>query len=360
MIRLAAASGRNIIFLMIFLSPEKVENSILTSQPTKHPVNMLQFSFVPHSNAITSPQTKHRPVREHDGRCSSQQSQHYDNRVRIDRIDQGARRIEIVLSDERVGYSGASLSSNGASATSPPPHFNHKQSLPPQAQHFHYANDVNDVAPTSQTLPYYPQARKSIVSLSNASTVADFATSSNQRNANGNMSLERDRLGLMGAGDHDGEIPGTLGGLQRLTTTRYNKVSVRGCFLVRDNQRKCDAIPLRTDETLVFALLSVTIPWNLLRTRCVHELHIQIVTRKSDIQTVKHNTTQYSVSVSQSHTKSMTNSFRVLFCVMCYVLCVHTKPCRARNRSNRNTCEILSLHECCIEFVWSSKSDSFM
>lgn len=39
------------------------------------------------------------------------------------------------------------------------------------------------------------------------------------------MSQERDRLGLLGVGDHDAEVAGSLSGLQRLNTPRYNKVS---------------------------------------------------------------------------------------------------------------------------------------
>lgn len=41
------------------------------------------------------------------------------------------------------------------------------------------------------------------------------------------MSQERDRLGLLGVGDHDSEVSGSLSGLQRLNTARYNKVSTQ-------------------------------------------------------------------------------------------------------------------------------------
>lgn len=54
----------------------------------------------------------------------------------------------------------------------------------------------------------------------------DITDSRNSQTATATaMSQERDRLGLLGVGDHDAECGGALSGLQRLGTARYNKVS---------------------------------------------------------------------------------------------------------------------------------------
>lgn len=140
-------------------------------------------------------------------------------------MDQGAtRRIEIVLTDERSAVRTASTDSNGASATS-----QHRQ----QQQHHHHQQSSSHIVTTAPTLeprlPYYPQARQSI-SLSHASAAttllaAHFANNSSTADQIITMSQERDRLGLLGVGDHDAEVTGSLSGLQRLSTARYNKVS---------------------------------------------------------------------------------------------------------------------------------------
>lgn len=144
-------------------------------------------------------------------------------------LDQGAtRRIEIVLSDERSTVRTASTYSNGASATShqqQQPQQQYEQKQPQQLPSSYIVTASPTLSHHHQQPPYFPQARKSI-SLSHASTAllaAHFANG--HTNKSTAMSQERDRLGLLGVGDHDAEVTGALSGLQRLTTARYNKVS---------------------------------------------------------------------------------------------------------------------------------------
>lgn len=162
------------------------------------------LSLITFHTKYNTPQTHNRAAR--DERCANRVPSSSGNTTVL--VDQGAtRRIEIVLTDQRTSIPSASINSNGAVATS-----QHKQQ---QQQQQHELTPLAIYA--TPAYPYYPQARKSI-SLSHASTT-QLATTSTV------MSQERDRLGLLGVGDHDAEVSGSLSGLQRLSTARYNKVS---------------------------------------------------------------------------------------------------------------------------------------